>query len=112
MKVDADCLGGGELKAVHRHPVLNAVNTQLHSSLLCLMSFCSHTKLSTNKSNLYPSRQGWRQDTTLLPHLLLMQLQQSKTHSNLERTFRQEVLNKPGEMAPETKIPEVRQNVS
>ena len=44
------------------------------------------------------------------PHLLLVQLGKSGTHSNPERTFPQEALNKPGEMAPETKIPEVRQN--
>ena len=32
MKVDTDCLGGGELKTVLRHPVLDAaVNTQLHN---------------------------------------------------------------------------------
>ena len=28
-----DCLGGGELKAVLRHPLLDSVNTQLHSPL-------------------------------------------------------------------------------
>ena len=28
----------------------------------------------------------------------------------LKKTFRQEALNKSGEVAPETKIPEVRQN--
>ena len=28
-----DCLGGGELKAVLRHPLLASVNTQLHSPL-------------------------------------------------------------------------------
>ena len=26
-EVDADCLGGGELRSVLKHPVLNAVNT-------------------------------------------------------------------------------------
>ena len=44
------------------------------------------------------------------PHLLLMQLRKSGTLSNPERTFQQEALNKPGEVAPETEIPEVRQN--
>ena len=43
-------------------------------------------------------------------HLLLMQLGKSGTHSNPESTFRQEALNKPGEVAPETEIPEVCQN--
>ena len=43
------------------------------------------------------------------PNLLLVQLGKSGTHSNPERTFRQEALNKPGEVAPETEIPEVRQ---
>ena len=41
---------------------------------------------------------------------LLVQLGKNGTHSNPERTFRQEALNKPGEVAPETEIPEVRQN--
>ena len=44
------------------------------------------------------------------PHLLLVQLGKSETHSNPERMFRQEALNKPGEVAPETEIPEVHQN--
>ena len=44
------------------------------------------------------------------PHLLLVQLGKSGTHSNPERPFRQEALNKLGEEAPETEIPEVRQN--
>ena len=39
-----------------------------------------------------------------------MQLGKSGTLSNPERTFQQEALNKPGEVAPETEIPEVRQN--
>ena len=57
------------------------------------------------------AEQGWRQDAILQdPHLLLLQLRQRGTHSNLERLFRQEALNKPGEMASETKIPEVCQN--
>ena len=42
---------------------------------------------------------------------MLVQLGKSGTHSNPERTFRQEALNKPGEVAPEIEIPEVRQNV-
>ena len=39
-----------------------------------------------------------------------MQFAKSGTHSNPEKTFRQEALNKPGEVAPETEIPEVRQD--
>ena len=46
----------------------------------------------------------------MLPHLLLVQLKKSGTHYNPERSFRQEALNKPREVAPETKIPEVCQN--
>ena len=33
MEMNTDRLGGGELEAVLRHPLLNAVYTQLHSSL-------------------------------------------------------------------------------
>ena len=33
MEMNTDCLRGGELEAVLRHPLLNAVYTQLHSSL-------------------------------------------------------------------------------
>ena len=33
MKMNTDRLRGGELEAVLRHPLLNAVYTQLHSSL-------------------------------------------------------------------------------
>ena len=33
MKMNTDHLRGGELKAVLRHPLLNAVYTQLHTSL-------------------------------------------------------------------------------
>ena len=39
-----------------------------------------------------------------------MQLRQSGTRSNPEAAFRQEALDKPREVAPETEIPEVRQN--
>ena len=39
-----------------------------------------------------------------------MQLRQSRTHADLERTLRQAALDKPGEVVPETEIPEVRQN--
>ena len=46
----------------------------------------------------------------MLPHLLLVQLKKSGTRYNPERMFRQEALNKPREVAPETKIPEVCQN--
>ena len=60
---------------------------------------------------LFRAEWGWGQDATLRdPHLLLVQLGKSGTHSNLERTFRQEALNKPEEVAPETEIPEVCQN--
>ena len=38
------------------------------------------------------------------PHLLLVQLGKSGTPSKPERTFQQEALNKPGEVAPETEI--------
>ena len=33
MEMNTDCLGGGELEAILRHPLLNAVYTHLHSSL-------------------------------------------------------------------------------
>ena len=36
MEMNTDRLGGGELEAVLRHPLLNAVYTQLHSSLQSL----------------------------------------------------------------------------
>ena len=39
-----------------------------------------------------------------------MQLRKSGTYSNPEKTFRQEALNKPGEVGPETEIPEAHQN--
>ena len=39
-----------------------------------------------------------------------MKHRQSGAHSNPERTFGQEALNKPAVMAPETKILEDRQN--
>ena len=55
------------------------------------------------------AEQGWRQDATLRdPHLV--KHRQSGAHSNPERTFGQEALNKPAVMAPETKILEDRQN--
>ena len=56
------------------------------------------------------NRAGQQDATWQDPDLLLVQLWQSGAHCNPERTFRQEVLNKHWEMAPETKIPEVRQN--
>ena len=57
------------------------------------------------------AEKGRRQAATLRdPHLLLVQLRQSATHSNIELAFRQETLDNPGEVAPETEIPEVRQN--
>ena len=57
------------------------------------------------------AEKGWRQVAILQdPHLLLVQLRQSGTHSNIEVAFRQEALDKPGEVAPETEIPEVHQN--
>ena len=34
LKMNTDRLRGGELEAVLRHPLLNAVYTQLHTSLL------------------------------------------------------------------------------
>ena len=40
----------------------------------------------------------------------IVQLRQNGPQSNPERTFGHKALNKPGDMAPETKIPEVRQN--
>ena len=44
--------------------------------------------------------QGWRQDATLWnPHLLLMQLQRSGTHSNLKGTLTHKKVDKPGEGA-------------
>ena len=57
------------------------------------------------------AEEGQRQDATLRdPHLLLVQLRQNGTCSNTEVAFRQEALDKPGEMASETEIIEVRQN--
>ena len=100
---------GGELKAVLRHPLLNAVNTQLHSTLHCLTSFSSHTvihkqgaihTLQNSFNDVVNAEQGWRQDATLWdPHLLLMQLQQSGTHSNLKGTLAHKKVDKPGEGA-------------
>ena len=59
----------------------------------------------------FNAEKGRGQDATLRdPRLQLVQLGKSGTHSNPEKTFRQEALNKPWEVAPETEIPEVRQN--
>ena len=46
VKVDADRLGGGELKAVLRLPLLNTVNTQLHSRLHSVYRPVSYTHLT------------------------------------------------------------------
>ena len=72
----------------------------------------NHYPLSSfNNVVNFNAEKGRRKDATLRdPHLLLVQLGESGTHSNPERKFRQEALNKPGELAPETEIPEVRQN--
>ena len=58
---------------------------------------------------IFNAEKGRRQDATLRdPHLLLVQLGKSGTDSKPEGTFRQEALNKPGEVAPETEMPGVR----
>ena len=103
---------------------MNAVNAQLLSPFHSVQRLAPHTQskvvhklgaIRTLQDSVHIvvnfDEQGWRQDATLRdPHLLLVKLKQSGAHSNPERTFGQEALNKPGEMAPETKIPEVRQN--
>ena len=102
MKMNTDCLGGGELEAVLRHTQSKIVDKQGAIRIL---------QDSFNNVVNFNAEMGRRQDATLRdPHLLLVQLGKSGTHSNPERTFRQEALNKLGEVAPETEIPEVRQN--
>ena len=44
MKVDADCLGGGKHKDILRHPLLDAVNTQLHSPLHSVQRISAHSQ--------------------------------------------------------------------
>ena len=44
MKMNTDRLRGGELEAVLRHPLLNAVYTQLHTSLHSVKRLSTHTQ--------------------------------------------------------------------
>ena len=44
VKVNADGLGGGELKTVLRHPLLDAVSTQLHSPRHSVQRLAAHAK--------------------------------------------------------------------
>ena len=96
--MDADRLGSGELKAVLRLPLLNTVNTQLHSRLHSVYRLSAHTRskvvheqgaIRTIQDRFNDivnpnAEKGWKQDATLRdPHLLLVQLRQNGTHSNL-----------------------------
>ena len=56
------------------------------------------------------NRAGDRMLPCGIPISSIVQLLQNGPHSNPERTFVHKALNKPGDMAPETKISEVRQN--
>ena len=65
-------LGGGELEAILRHPLLNTVYTQLYNFPLCLTSFHSHkAKLSTNKEQSVPFK-------TALTMLLILMLKRTR----------------------------------
>ena len=90
MEMNTDRLGGGELEAVHRHPLLNAVYTQLLalSTLFNVFPLTHKAKSSTNKEQSVPFKTALtmllilmlkRAGDRMLPcyHLLLVQLGKS-----------------------------------
>ena len=73
MEMNTDCLRGGEPEAVLSHPLLNAVYTQLHSSLSTLFNVFPLThkaKSSTNKEQSVPFK-------TALTMLLILMLKRA-----------------------------------